>query len=111
MISPKSSCAPEHSPIRIGKHLEGRVIYNCPIFPKLRSIQDQAFEIFGNCRGFLRGPALDFGEIHDNLRPARPWVILTRFLSHLRLDLLATFGSIRHTNGYACIFEAELGRR
>jgi hypothetical protein len=56
MISPKSSCAPEHSPIRIGKHLEGRVIHNCPIFPKLRPIQDQAFEIFGNCRGSLRGP-------------------------------------------------------
>jgi hypothetical protein len=63
MISPKSSCALEHSPIRIGNYLEGRGIRSCPIFPKLRPIQDEAFEIFGDCPGSLRGPALDFGGI------------------------------------------------
>ena len=58
-------------PVPNVEHHEGRGIRSCPIFPELRSIQDQAFEIFGNCRGSLRGPALDFGEIHDNLRPTR----------------------------------------
>jgi hypothetical protein len=39
----------------------------CPIFPELRPILDEAFEIFGDCRGSLRGPALDFGEIHNTM--------------------------------------------
>ena len=32
------------------EHHEGRGIRSCPIFPDLRPILDEAFEIFGHCR-------------------------------------------------------------
>ena len=32
------------------EHHEGRGIRSCPIFPELRPILDEAFEIFGLCR-------------------------------------------------------------
>jgi hypothetical protein len=66
-------------------HHEGRGIRSCPIFPELRPILDEAFEIFGECCGSLRGPqswisekstthGSDFGEITDNPKPTRRWV-------------------------------------
>jgi integrase len=38
------------------EHHEGGGIRGCAIFPGLRPILDETFEIFGECSGSLRGP-------------------------------------------------------
>ena len=50
------------------EHHEGRGIRSCPIFPELRPILDEAFEIFGECCGSLRGPQSWISERSTTMR-------------------------------------------
>jgi hypothetical protein len=60
------------------EHHEGRGIRSCPIFPECRSILDDAFEIFGECCGSLRGPQSWISEKSTTLtatcEPINQWL-------------------------------------